>query len=179
MTNKNIPENQKPQISSKAKIILARIRDLEQEGLNGKEMLRRFRGQMTEKDMEKYPRGRDLHIKISNNEFWKTRRLAHTWKDNARKIKFGRNDRIIPESSYGMTPFNMTRGRYQHIVKIVGRTKDGEKDEKFVTVTSSKRISKNDIYAGVEKIIENDKNTYNFIPSRGIKFVLMELFQTT
>ncbi len=179
MTNNNIPENEKPMISSKAKIVLARIRDMNQDGLSGKAMLRRFRGQITEADKKKYPKGVNLHIQISDAEFWKTKRMAGSWQENARKVKFSRNDRVIPNHMYGMTPFNMTRGRFQHIVRIDGRTQDGEKTEKFVTISSSTELTKNQIYAGVDKILENDLNAYNFVISRGIKFVLKELYQTT
>ena len=78
-----------------------------------------------------------------------------------------------------MTPFNMKRGRYQHIVRIKGFNQAKEPVEKHVTVSSSKRLSKNEIYAGVEKIIENDRNAYDFMESRGITFALVELYQTT
>ncbi len=179
MTTPNIPENEKPVLSSKAKIVLARIRDMEQDGLSGKAMLRRFRGQITAADKKKFPKAVNLHIKISDKEFWKTRQLAASWQENARKAKFSRNDRVIPKHMYGMTPFNMTRGRFQHIVRIDGRTQDGEKTEKHVTINSSTELTKNQIYAGVDKILESDLNNYNFITSRGIKFVLVELYQTT
>ncbi len=177
--NPDLPENKKPILSAKGRMTLARIRDMEQDKVSGRAMLRAMRGQLTEKDLDKHPNLKNFHIKISNKEFWKVRQLAAGYQENARKVKFGRNDKIIPESSYGMTPFNMTRGRYQHIVRIKGFNQAKEPVEKFVTVSSSVPMSKNQIYAGVEKIIENDKNVYDFMESRGITFALVELYQTT
>jgi hypothetical protein len=149
------------------------------EGLSGREMQRRLRGTMTAKDIEKYPRGVSLHMKISDKEFWKAKRMAASWQENARKAKYGRNDRTFRDDEYGMTPFNMTRGRYQHIVRIKGKNEAGEKAEKHVTVSSSKPLSKAEVYAGVEAIIENDLNAYDFKISSGIVFALVEMYQTT
>lgn len=181
MTTKNpdLPENEKPILSAKGRMTLARIRDMEQDNISGRAMLRAFRGQVTERDLKKHPKIKNFHIKISNTEFWKVRRLAAGYQENARKAKFSRNDRTIPEESYGMTPFNMTRGRYQHIVRIKGFNQTKERVEKYVTISSSKPLSKNEIYAGVEKIIEADQNAYDFMESRGITFALVELYQTT
>lgn len=177
--NPDLPDNEKPILSAKGRMTLARVRDMEADNVSGRAMLRAFRGQLTASDLEKHPILKNYHIKISNAEFWKARQLAASYQENARKVKFGRNDKVIPEDAYGMTPFNMSRGRYQHIVRIRGRTNDGEKAEKFVTVSSSIRMTKNQIYADVEQIIENDQNAYNFVISRGITMTLMEIYQTT
>ena len=177
--NPDLPENEKPVFSAKGRMTLARIRDMIQDDVTGRAMLRAMRGQLTDRDIKKYPNLTNFHVKISNAEFWKVHKLATSYQESARKIKFGRNDRTIPESSYNMTPFNMTRGRYQHIVRIKGFNQAKEAVEKHVTVSSSKRLSKNEIYAGVEKIIENDQNAYDFMESRGLTFALVEFYQTT
>lgn len=169
---------EKPVLSTRGRQILARIRDMEQEGYSGRAMLRSFRGQLTENDLQKHPMAIDLHIKVSNTEFWKARRLAASWRNNAYKAKYGRNDRTIPEKSYAPTPFNLTRGRYQHVVKIVGRTHDGERLEKFVTVSSQKRLSKQEIYEDADLILQNDRERYEFNMEYGITFHLEEIYQT-
>ena len=173
------PDDKKPVLSAKGRQTLARIRDMEQDKVSGRAMLRAMRGQLTARDLEKHPNLKNFHIKISNAEFSKVRNLAASYQEEARKAKFGRNDRVIPESSYGQTPFNRTRARFQHIVRIKGFNQNKEPVEKHVTVSSSTPLSKNQIYAGVEKIIENDQNAYDFMESRGITFALVELYQTT
>ena len=163
--NPQIPDSEKPVLKAKGRMILHRIRDFEQDGLSGRAMLKRLRSP-------------EFGFKISDKEFWKTRQMAQSWQENARKAKFSRNDRIIPEASYALTPFKQSRARYQHILRINGKNEAGDKLQKFVTVSSDNRLNKNQIYAGAQAMIEADQNAYDGMIGDDVKVTIVELYQT-
>ena len=161
----NVSEFDIPDLSAKARQTLARIRDFEEDGLSGRQMLKQLRT--------------TYGVKISNKAFWETRRLAKSFRDSARKAKYSRNDRLIPATAYKHSGFGLTRARFQHIVKVSGRNNLGEVVKpKFITISSAGLVTKNQIYAGAEAVIENDKGRYDFVVSRGIHFSLEEMYQT-
>lgn len=158
------PGQNAPPLSRKARRLLADIRDYEQDGLSGRAMLKRFREE----------RG----MSISDSAFWKARRLASGMRESARKVKYGGFDRTIAEDAYVIAPFTLRRARFQHIVKVSGVNSEGEKQSRFVTVSSSRPLSKRQIYAGADTLISMSVEDYNFNMARNLRFSLEEMYQS-
>ncbi len=135
--------------STSSRANFKRIRDGVEDGDNGAVILRRLRAN-------------GKHI--ANGEFYKTVRLAKAYRQAGRKIKFGRNDRVITGDELPLVPAHLVmRGEVQYIVKLTAGNKtdlddDGNLKVTYLTIrTGTKGFSKNRINAITAGIADTQK----------------------
>lgn len=150
-------------LSPKARKLLARIRDFEEDGLSGRKMLERLR---------------DEGFSIADRQFWNTRRLARDMRESARKFSMTRKNLPRREENIPLAPFRFTRGRIQYLVKLTGKNVDGEDVEpEFVTVSSNRSLTRNEVEQQAINLIRLGGETYGIDLDQGVKISVEEMWR--
>lgn len=150
-------------LSAKARKLLFKIRDFEQDGLTGRKMLERLRAEGDQ---------------ISDRQFWNTRRLARDMREAARKFSRTRKDLPRRDEAIPLAPFRFTRGRVQYHVKLTGKNADGEDVEpEYVTVSSNRSLSRAEVEQNAMNLIQLGGETYGIDLDQGVKINVEEIWR--
>ena len=138
-------------LNASSRRMFTRIRNGVQEGESGASILKRARAS---------------GLKIGNEQFYRTVRLAKAYNESGKALKFGRNDSVLSDNLIPIVPqgINM-RGNYQYILELTSKSKiDDEEKSIFITVRSAQGLSKTQIRNQAQLIIESSnsvrKETY-------------------
>lgn len=145
------------ELNNSSRKLFRRIRDGVEDGESGASMLRRFRAS-------------GLHI--GNSEFYKTVRLAKSYRIAGTTVKNARLDTIVPDNKIPLVPAHIVmRGNYQYVVKLTASNKsdldaEGNVKTAYLTVRSAQALSRRQINTITASMVEagntQGKEKYEF-----------------
>lgn len=155
----DLPENLR--VSASARKLLNRIRAYEQQGLSGREMIRRLRAE-------------DYHI--GDRSFWRARRLAAEFRNSAARLNRSRLS-YVPRRDQIPQSYFTARRWYNWIVEVRGRDRDGNTLIDHVTVTSNRLIPRGAVLDRAREMVLAEQELYKFDPNRRITFRVVEVYR--
>lgn len=170
---KFVPEFNKNriEISPASRRLFRKIRDGVEDGETGASMLRRFRAS---------------GFRIKTQDFYQTVRLAKSYRESGRSIKFAPNNQVIPDEKIPLVPDHIImRGNYQYVVKVSSSHKDdldsdGKPKVIYLTVRSAQNLSKLRIkeLTGLiaEHAAEKNNERYEFVGTN-IRIEVVEAYR--